>query len=124
VVILVTEDEDDTRELMKLLLEYHGHEVDTAENGKQAIRAATARVPDVILMDLRMPVMDGFAATESLRALPATRAVPIIAVSAYVGDKDWCDRAKASGCNECVGKPVSYEALVTVIRRFVPPLTV
>ena len=119
-IILVTEDEDDTRELMKLLLEYHGHEVDTAENGRQAIRAATERVPDVILMDLRMPVMDGFAATETLRALPKTHAVPIIAVSAYVGDKDWCDRAKASGCNECVAKPVNYDALVTVMRRFVP----
>ena len=118
-IILVTEDEDDTRELMKLLLEYHGHEVDTAENGKQAIRAATARVPDVILMDLRMPVMDGFVATRRLRALPATHAVPIIAVSAYVGDREWCDRAKASGANECLGKPVNYEALVTVIRRFV-----
>jgi CheY-like chemotaxis protein len=120
VIILVTEDEDDTRELMKLLLEYHGHEVDTAENGRQAIRVATERVPDVILMDLRMPVMDGFAATERLRALPRTHAVPIIAVSAYVGDRDWCDRAKASGCNECVGKPVNYDTLVTVMRRFVP----
>ena len=118
-LILVTEDEEDTRELMKLLLEYHGHEVDTAENGKQAIQVATAHVPDVILMDLRMPVMDGFVATQTLRALPATHDVPIIAVSAYVGDKDWCDRAKASGCNECVGKPVNYEALVTVMRRFV-----
>lgn len=118
-IILVTEDEDDTRELMKLLLEHHGHEVDTAENGKQAIRAATERVPDVILMDLRMPVMDGFAATQTLRALPQTQAVPIIAVSAYVGDKEWCDRAKASGANECIGKPVSYDALVSVMRRFV-----
>jgi CheY-like chemotaxis protein len=118
-VILVVEDVDDTRELMKLLLELHGHEVDTAANGEEAIRAATQRVPSVILMDLSMPVMDGFAATRALRLIPETCDVPIIAVSAYVGDKEWCDKAKAAGCNECIGKPIDLEALDDVLRRFV-----
>lgn len=117
VIILVTEDVDDNRLLMKLLLEHHGHDVDTAENGQQAILAASKRLPDIILMDMRMPVMDGLTAARLLRDAPATRAVPIIALSAYGKDKAWCDRAKAAGCNACIGKPVDYEDLERVISR-------
>jgi two-component system cell cycle response regulator DivK len=118
VFILVAEDMDDTRELMKLLLEWHGHEVATVENGEQAVSAAAARQPDVILMDLNMPVLDGFEATRRLRARAQTRRLPIIAVSAYVRDKAWCDRALAAGCDECVAKPVDYDELAVVLRRF------
>ena len=118
-VILVTEDVDDNRELMRLLLEYHGHEVDTAADGAQAIEAAAKRLPDIIFMDMRMPVMDGFTATRLLRESPSTRAVPIIALSAYVRDPGWCERAKAAGCDACVGKPVDYSDLERVIKRYV-----
>ena len=118
-VILVTEDVDDNRELMRLLLEYHGHEVDTAADGAQAIEAAAKRLPDIIFMDMRMPVMDGFTATRLLREAPATREVPIIALSAYVHDKGWRERALAAGCDDCVGKPVDYGDLEHVIKRFV-----
>ena len=117
-IILVTEDVDDNRLLMKLLLEHHGHDVDTAENGQQAIVAASKRLPDIILMDMRMPVMDGFTAARLLRDAPATGAVPIIALSAYVSDKGWCARAKAAGCNACLGKPVNYDDLARVIGRY------
>lgn len=119
-VILVTEDVDDNRELMRLLLEHHGHEVDTASDGAQAIATAARRLPDIIFMDMRMPVMDGFTATRLLKAEPATRNVPIIALSAYVNDETWCERAKAAGCDDCVGKPVDYNDLEQVIKRFVP----
>jgi CheY-like chemotaxis protein len=118
VVILVTEDVEDNRELMRLLLEYHGHEVDTAADGAQAIAATARRIPDMIFMDMRMPVMDGFTATRLLREAPETRDVPIIALSAYVNDSTWADRARAAGCNDCMGKPVAYDDLEQVIRRF------
>jgi len=120
VVILVTEDSDDTRELMKLLLQHQGHDVDTAANGLEAVQATTQRVPDVILMDLFMPVMDGLAATRALRTIPETREVPIIAVSGHVEDKTWAARAKSAGCNECLVKPVDLEALTALLRRFIP----
>ena len=118
-IILVTDDVDDIRELMKLLLKSHGHDVDTAANGQEAVRAATQRVPDVVLMDLCMPVMDGFEATRALRLIPGTCRVPIIAVSAYVGDKEWCDKAIAAGCNACIGKPIDFETLDDVLRLVV-----
>ena len=108
---------------MRLLLEHHGHEVYTAANGAQAITEAAKRVPDIIFMDMRMPVMDGFTATRLLRDAPATCNVPIIALSAYMHDKAWCARAKAAGCNECVGKPVDYDDLERVIKRFARPLS-
>jgi CheY-like chemotaxis protein len=120
VVILLAEDVDDTREMMKLLLELYGHEVDTASNGQEAIRAAVKRVPHVILMDLCMPLMDGLAATRVLRETHETRDVPIVAVSAYVGEGDWCDRAKAAGCNEWIGKPVDFGALNVILGGFAP----
>ena len=118
-VVLIAEDVDDTRELMKLLLEFHGHQVDTAADGQQAILAATARLPDVILMDLRMPVMDGFAAARALRLTPETCTIPIIAVSAYMSDPAWRARAKEAGCTECVRKPVDYDVLAAVLKRVV-----
>ena len=116
--ILVAEDVADTRELMKLLLEYHGHEVDTAANGQLALDAVAKRLPDIILMDLRMPVMDGFTAVRQLRQAPDTRTVPIIAVSAYLHDSAWRDRAKEVGCNDCIGKPIDYDQLERMLQQF------
>ena len=120
-VILVAEDMDDTRQMMKLLLELDGHEVETAANGLQAVRAATQHVPDVILMDLCMPGMDGFEATRTLRGIPETHGVPIIAVSAYAGDNEWCDKALNVGVNECLGKPVDFAALKFALCRYTSP---
>ena len=117
-VILVTEDVDDTRELMRLLLEHFGHEVETAANGKLALEAVARRMPDLILMDLRMPVMDGFTATRLIRETPEAAAVPIIAVSAYVRDKVWHDKAIAAGCNDCIPKPVDHEKLQRLLAHY------
>lgn len=119
-IILVAEDGEDTRELMRLLLQLHGHEVFVAADGEEALTAATNRKPDIVLMDLNMPVMDGFAATRALRDHPATSKVPIVAVSAYLTDKSWCDRAIAAGCDDCVAKPVDFDALDRVLARFAP----
>jgi CheY-like chemotaxis protein len=66
-------------------------------------------------MDLAMPVMDGFVASRMLRQLPQTRSVPIVAVSAYVQDKVWCDRARAAGVDECLAKPLDFTRLKVLL---------
>ena len=115
--ILVVDDAEDIRITTKLLLEFEGHAVEVAADGALGVMAASQRPPDLILMDLSMPVMDGFTATRHLRALPQTRLVPIVAVSAYVHDKVWCDRALAAGADECLGKPLEHDRLGAILTR-------
>ena len=117
--VLIAEDSEDLRQLMKLLLQAHGYEVDEAANGQEAILAASMHVPDVILMDLAMPVMDGIEAVHKLREIPATRMVPIIAISAYLEDAEWRDKAVAAGCSECVSKPIDFARLNSIFTRLV-----
>ncbi len=109
--ILVAEDIEDTRHLMKLVLEMRGHSVLEAENGKQAVECAIKEHPDLILMDLSMPVMDGLTATRSIRAHAATSMIPIVALSAHLGDATWRDKAMRCGCSHCYTKPLDFEAL-------------
>lgn len=116
-IILVAEDFDDTRLMMKLLLEMRGHRVVEAANGQEAVEIATRERPDLILMDLNMPVLDGIAATRLLRDRPETAGVPIVAVTAHCGDPEWRDRALEAGCVACVGKPVDFEKLERLIDR-------
>ena len=86
--ILVVDDEPDVRSTMKLLLESEGHRVDVAANGRGAVQVATMQVPDVILMDLNMPVMDGVSAARLLHQHPVTQRVTIIALSAFLTQGD------------------------------------
>jgi CheY-like chemotaxis protein len=119
--ILVVDDAPDTRDTMKMLLEIQGHHVEVASNGKEAVECASEQLPDLVLMDLTMPVMDGLSATRQLRHLPKTETMPIVAVSAYLRDGAWRDRALAAGCNDCLSKPVDFGALDQVLSRFDPP---
>ena len=119
--ILVVDDEPDMRDTMKVLLQMKGHSVDLAANGKQAIELAAQRLPDVVFMDLKMPVMDGLTATRLLRAGPGTREVLIICISAYLHQDDWRGQALAAGCNECLSKPVDIGRLDLMLSRFHPP---
>ncbi|HZI20254.1 MAG TPA: response regulator [Pyrinomonadaceae bacterium] len=114
-IILVAEDSDDIRLLLKLMLEGKGYGVVEAANGREAVAAATRERPDLILMDLNMPVMDGIAATRYLREQPETSAVPIIAVTAHCSEPSWRARAMDAGCVRCVGKPVDFELLGSLI---------
>ena len=109
--ILIAEDVEDTRYLMKVLLEMKGHSVTEATNGPEAVERAATDHPDLILMDVTMPVMDGLTATRSIRANPTTSLIPIVAVSALMGDPQWRDRAMACGCSDCYVKPLDFEAL-------------
>ena len=117
-LVLITEDLEDLREMTKMLLESDGYSVATASNGLEAVAVALTHSPDIILMDLHMPVMDGFAATQELRRRAETRDIPIIAVSAYLHEKAWCDRAMAAGVNECISKPLDCETLHAVVAKY------
>lgn len=114
-VVLVADDFEDTRHVMKLLLEMRGHAVVEAADGQQAVDHAMSRRPDLILMDLSMPVMDGFDATRRLRKQPETARIPIVALTAHAGDTAWRDRALKSGCNECFSKPLDFESLEALL---------
>lgn len=116
-IILVADDTEDIRLLLKLMLERKGHHVVEAANGRQAVEIATCEHPDVILMDLNMPVMDGIEATKYLREQPETSNMPVIAVTAHCADPVWHRRAVAAGCVECVGKPVDFTQLEQLIAR-------
>lgn len=109
--ILVAEDIADTRYLMKLLLEGKGHEVMEAANGREAVACALSQHPDLILMDLSMPVMDGLAATRCIRENGETALIPIVALSSHMHDPVWRDRAMSYGCTQCYAKPLDFEGL-------------
>ena len=119
-IILIAEDFDDTRQMMKLLLEMRGHRVVEAANGQEAVELATSQRPDLILMDLNMPVLDGITATLLLQGRPETSGVPVVAVTAHCGDPVWRERALAAGCVECVAKPVDFEQLEGLLDRMLP----
>jgi len=114
--VLLVEDYEDNRLMMKQLLEMSGYRVFEATNGEQAIKLARLEIPDLILMDLSLPQVDGLSATRQIRAVPYLRDVPIVAVSAH-DTADFHAEALASGCNEYVTKPIDFGQLEDVIRN-------
>ncbi|MGI8919481.1 MAG: response regulator [Pyrinomonadaceae bacterium] len=117
-VILVVDDFDDTRLLLRTWLERKGFEVIEAENGNEAVSQAETMRPNLIIMDLEMPELDGLAATRKIRAVKELEKVPVLAVSAY-GAEQFRDDALAAGCDEYVSTPFEPEALEKLIRSFV-----
>ena len=115
-VVLVVEDFEDNRFMMRRLLEMSGYRVVEAVNGKQAVEAAASERPDIILMDLSLPMLDGLAATRRIRAQDGLRKVPIVAVSAH-DSADFHAEALAAGCNEYVTKPIDFDQLVQLLDR-------
>jgi two-component system cell cycle response regulator DivK len=116
--VLVVDDTDDIAELVATLLRMTGCNAVTARNGREAIKAAVEHKPDLILMDIRMPVMDGYEATRRILACPELSRTPIVAVSAHC-DGDWAVRARAAGCVECVDKTVDPEQLRSLVATFI-----
>ena len=114
-VVLVADDFDDTRQVLKLLLEMKGHSVVEAADGREAVKGALRHRPDLILMDLSMPVMDGFDATRSIREQSETAQTPIVALTAHSDHSRWRERALDCGCDECYAKPLDFEALDTLL---------
>ena len=112
--ILVVEDGEDARYLMRIELERLGYLVIEAEDGKKGVEMALVDRPDIILMDLSLPVMDGFAATEKIRASNGLEAGPIIAVTAHQ-ETDFRAGAKAAGFDAYVTKPIDINWLSELI---------
>ena len=115
--VLYVEDNDDNVFMLKMRLELLGDfEVLTAEDGQKGCERAAAERPDIILMDLEMPVVDGWEATQRLKGNPQTRDIPIIALSAHAlaGERE---KALAAGCNEFDTKPIEFDRLVATLRR-------
>lgn len=116
--ILVVDDFDDTRLLLRTWLQKKGFQVVEAENGNRAIAAAQASRPDLIIMDVEMPELDGLAATRKIREMKEFATVPILAVSAYGADQ-YRDHALAAGCNEYISTPFEPDELERLIRALI-----
>ena len=116
-LVLLVEDYDDTREMYREYLEFSGFSVLTARNGIEAIELATNAHPDVVLMDLSLPIMDGWEATRRLRSSPATAALKIIALSAYPRALDGSSRQEP-GCDAFIAKPCLPTDLVAKLSAF------
>lgn len=117
--VLVVEDFEDNRFMMRRLLEMSGYRVIEAVNGQEAVDKACAERPDLILMDLSLPHLDGLAATRRIRAYDGLGKVPIVAVSAH-DTADFHADALAAGCNEYVTKPIDFDQLEHLLSRLVP----
>jgi CheY-like chemotaxis protein len=120
--ILIVDDFDDTRLLLRTWLEKKGYLVIEAENGKEAVVEAERSRPDLIIMDVEMPELDGLSATREIRALENFERVPIVAVSAYGADQFRADALNA-GCNEYVSTPFEPEELEKLIRSLIESST-
>jgi len=117
--ILVVEDQEDNRQIVRDLLTTTDYEVMEAENGEEALAAVAKQRPDLILMDIQLPVMDGYEATRRIKADPALSNIPVIAVTSYAlsGDEE---KARAAGCDDFVPKPFSPRQLLAKIRQYLP----
>jgi two-component system cell cycle response regulator DivK len=116
-LILVVEDFDDAREMYRDYLEFAGFRVETARDGREGIEKARALQPDLILMDLSLPGIDGWEATRLLKAAPETRQIIIIALSAHALATEG-DRARAAGCDGFIAKPCLPPDLVLEITKY------
>ena len=112
--ILLVEDDEDTRYLMQLEMERRGYRVIEADDGEKAVALAEQEHPDIILMDLSLPSMDGLEATKQIREIDQMRAVPIVAVTAHQ-ETDFRESAKASGFDAYVTKPIDFDWLSELI---------
>jgi CheY-like chemotaxis protein len=119
IVLLLVDDDEMSRNLIGSRLVRLGYVVITANNGREGVQAARGKSPDLILMDLRMPEMDGFEATRQIKSLGTTAHIPIVALSAL--NTDWeVRRAIQAGCDSYATKPVDLNSLNVRIRNLVP----
>jgi CheY-like chemotaxis protein len=116
--VLLVEDTDDNRFMMRRLLEMTGYRVLEARNGEEAVAIAEAEIPQLILMDLSLPIIDGLAATRLIRKLPGLESTPIIAVSAH-DTSDFQSEAIKAGCNSYITKPIEFSELEEMIEQLI-----
>jgi two-component system cell cycle response regulator DivK len=115
--ILVVEDQEDLRAILRDLLSTSGYTVIEAVDGADGVAKAASERPDLVLMDIQLPVLDGYDTTRQIKALPSCATIPIIAVSSFAmkGDEE---KARAAGCDYYVTKPYSPVQLLRTIRGF------
>lgn len=120
-VILIVEDDPGNLKLIRDLLQIRGYTTLEATDGKQGVDMARAKMPDLILMDIQMPVMDGFEATSILKADPVTKSITIVALTAFAmqGDREKCIEA---GFNDYITKPLDTRAFMTKIKEYLEKL--
>lgn len=116
--ILVVDDYDDVREMMCFMLHRQSLTVLEARNGREAIEVSSSHHPDLILMDLSMPIMDGYTAIEHLKSSNETKTIPIVALSAHCLDPKVRARVLGMGCIDCMSKPVDIAQLNHMIRQW------
>jgi CheY-like chemotaxis protein len=117
--ILIVEDNEDGRFMMRTFLQLKGYRVREARDGMEAIAAAAGERPDLILMDLQLPRMDGIAVTRELRMRPLSREIPIVIVSGW-DPKRYRAEALTAGCDEYLLKPVDFSLLDAILTRYLP----
>ena len=117
--ILVVEDTEDNRQIIRDLLTSAGYELLEAVDGLEGVTTAEREQPDLILMDIQLPGIDGYEATRRIRAIPTLAKVPIIAVTSYALSGDEA-KTRAAGCDGYVAKPFSPRQLLAKIREFLP----
>jgi two-component system, cell cycle response regulator DivK len=117
--ILVVEDQEDNRQILRDLLGSAGYDVIEAEDGQAALALVKTQRPDLILMDVQLPVMDGYESTRRIKADPDLRSIPVIVVTSYAlsGDEE---KARAAGCDGYVTKPFSPRQLLAKVKEYLP----
>jgi two-component system cell cycle response regulator DivK len=115
--ILVIEDNDKNRMLIRDILQYHAYEVIEAENGKIGVELAIKHLPDLILMDIQMPVMDGFAAIALLKDDPDTKSIKVLALTSFAmkGDKE---KIMQAGFDDYIAKPIDTRKLPEIVKKY------
>ena len=117
--VLIAEDYGDIRQMMKVLLEMYGYETFEAADGREAVEKTAEYHPDLILMDIMMPRLDGIEATRAIRRTKDGRDIPIVAVSAY--DDFYKQRALDAGCTAVLSKPLFFDELEPILDHYLHP---
>lgn len=115
--ILVIEDNEQNMYLVNFILEKHGYQIIQASDGKKGVSQACEQKPDLILLDIQLPVMDGYAVARELRKIEMLAKIPIVAVTSYAmsGDRE---RALAAGCTGYIEKPIDPDTFITQVEQY------
>jgi CheY-like chemotaxis protein len=114
--ILIVEDYKDTRDIMKILIESYGFDVIEAADGIEAIDQFKFKHPDLILMDISLPMVDGLTTTKAIREISGENQIPIIAVTAF--GNEYRSRAIQAGCNDLISKPLDFNKLEPLLHQY------
>lgn len=120
ITVLLVEDNPENREIYATFLRHHGYEVLEVEDGREALRVAEEAAPDLILLDISLPGLDGWGVAERLKDGGSTREIPVIALTAHALPEDY-DRAQELGCDAYLPKPVRPRRVAEEVRRIVDP---